>query len=198
MKNLSKILIVAVVMLALAAPLSMAHEKGFRIQSLTRFDSPIHMHERDEITVRLKGGSLFFINKDELSEVEITEDYELYIDDLKIETNAEQKEMLKKFHTDFYGMIDFAKEIGIEGAKIGLNGAAVGFKAIACVFKLLSPDYDTDDLEREVELAAKSVERKADKLERKAEKIEDMVDELEVQADDLVREIPELKKLDWF
>lgn len=198
MKALAKIVLVAGILLALAVPNSMAHRKDFSIQSLSRFDSPIHMHDRDDITVRLKSGSIIFINNDEDSDVKITDSYELYIDGKKIETTAEQKELLKKFHTDFYGMIDFAKEIGIEGAKIGLSGAAVGFKAIACVFKMLSPDYDSDDLEREVEMAAKMVERKADKLEKKAEKIEDMVDELGLQADDLVRNIPELKDLEWF
>lgn len=198
MKNLSKILIVLALMVVLIAPGSMAKNKDFHIQSLTRFDSPIHTHDRDDITVKLKHGSVIFINWDEDSEVEITENYDLYIDDEKIETNAEQKELLKKFHTDFYGMIDFAKDIAKEGAKIGLHGAAVGFKAVACCFKLLSPNYDTDDLEREVELAARGVEKQAEKLEKKAEKIEEMAEDLEIQADDLVREIPALKKLEWF
>jgi hypothetical protein len=130
--------------------------------------------------------------------VEITPDYELFIDGEEIELDAKQKALVGDFYEGCLDIYDQAKKIGWEGAKVGVEGAKLGIKAIGCVFKLLSPNYDEDDLERELEREADKIEAKAAILEEKAEIIEDMADELEDLAYDMRREIPALRRLRWF
>ncbi len=130
--------------------------------------------------------------------LEITPEYELYLNDELIETDEDQKKLVEDFYELFFETIDYGKEIGYEGAKIGVKGAKLGLKAVGKVFKMIFTGYDADDLEREMEYEAELLEDEAEELEEMAERIEDMVEELEDIAFDLQREIPELRELDWF
>lgn len=130
--------------------------------------------------------------------VRITNDYRLFVDGRLVETNDEQKELLKDFHGLTTDMHREAREIGIEGVKIGADGAKIGIGAIAGLFKLLSPHYDSDDLERELEAKAAKIEAKADRLEAKADKIEQMADKLESLESELRRSIPEIESSNRF
>lgn len=153
----------------------------------------------DDVSIDIDDGSVILISHDrDGDEVEITEDYELYINGRHIRTTKEQKELLAEYHELVMQMADYGKEIGIEGAKIGIEGAKLGLKAIACVFKLLRSDYDSDDLEREIEAEADKLEARAEKLEIEAEKIEEMAEDLEDLHEDLINDIPELAELDWY
>ncbi|UCF04703.1 MAG: DUF2884 family protein [bacterium] len=152
----------------------------------------------DDVDIDIDDGTLVFTDEDSEESVEITEDYELYINDDRIELNEEQQELVEKFYDRFISIIDYAKEIGLEGVKIGASGAKLGLKAMVGVVKMLLTRYDRDDLEWELEREAEKIEAKAKKLERKADKIEDMVDELEDIHFDMKASIPELDRLEWF
>jgi hypothetical protein len=161
-----------------------------------------HFLDWDEDTwLDVDDGSVIITHKERgepRSTVEITEDHELFVDDEQVKLNPEQKILVGQFHDECYEMLDYAKDIGIEGAKIGLEGARLGVEAVACVFKLLSPSYDSDDLEDEMEHKASRIEDRASVLEEKAEVIEDMADDLEDLADDMRDKIPALDDLYWF
>jgi hypothetical protein len=161
-----------------------------------------HIFEYDDQTwFDFDDGSVIITHKERgepRSTVEITDSYELYIDDERISLDADQQTLVKDFHVRSVEIVDFAKTLGLEGAKIGIDGAKLGAKAVGCLFKLLLPGYDTDDFENEIEYEASKIEYKAERLEAKAEVIEDMADELEDLAHDMRSEIPELRRLRWF
>ena len=156
--------------------------------------------DRGHLEIDLDDGTLIITHEDrrDYSTVEITEEYELYIDGRHIKTDKDQQKLLGEYYELVVGFEDAIIDIGKEGARIGISGAALGLKAVGGVFKLLSPHYDSDDLERDIEREAEKIEVKAEKLERQAEQIEDMVDELDDIARELTREIPELDDLGWF
>jgi len=155
----------------------------------------------DDISFDLDDGTLIITHERrdrDRSTVEFTEDYRLFIDGDQIDLNDEQQALVKEFYDQSMDIVDYAKEIGWEGARVGLEGAKLGLKAVGCLFKLLSPNYDSDDMEDEIERAAEKIEIKAERLEEKAEFIEELVEDLEYIADDLRDKIPELDRLRWF
>ncbi len=152
----------------------------------------------DDINWEIKHGSVILTNRKDDTRVEITDDYQLFVNDELVRTNKEQTALLKEYHETTMDVIDEAKEIGVEGAKIGVSGAALGLKAVSCVVKLLSPNYDSDDLERDMEFESDKIEQRASKLEERAEKLEDKADRLDDIADKLDEKIPELAALGWF
>jgi hypothetical protein len=152
----------------------------------------------DGVEVEFDDGSLLIINDEEEDEVEITEEYELYVNGRHIDTSDEQRELIEEYYDRVRNITDYAAVLGLEGAKIGASGVKLGFAAIAKVVKLLREDYDEEDLEEEMEREAEKLERTAERLERKADRIEDMVDELEDLHDELRGNVPALKDLEWF
>ena len=152
----------------------------------------------DNMEIELDDGTVIITRHSFHSDViEITEDYELYINDRHIETNEKQKDLLGKFYTQSVILVEEAEEVGLKGAKIGAKGARLGVKAVGGVLRLLSTEYDVEDLEEEMELQAEELEKEADALEEQAEELEDIADELEELADEMVQNIPELEELDW-
>ena len=151
------------------------------------------------IDIKTDNGSIFLTNHDsDYYTVEITEEYNLYIDGEQIETNAHQKELLKECYLLTYEISNDAKAIGYEGLKIGIKGLKLGIRAIAGVFRLMSPTYDADDLERDMEFEASKLEKEAEHIEKRAETLEEKANDLESIAEELYNEIPELQALDWF
>jgi hypothetical protein len=136
--------------------------------------------------------------RDDDYKIEITGDYELYVNGEYIETNAEQQKLVEEYHDQIFEIIDRAKDIGLEGAKLGVDGAKIGLHAVFGVFKLMRDDYDSEDLEEELELKTDELEEKAAELEKEAEKLEYLADNLEELHDELKAEIPELGDLDSF
>ena len=153
----------------------------------------------DDIDFDVDNGTLIIesdIYEDEY--VEISEDYELYVNGRLIELNDDQQELVKEYYDLYFELIDYAKKIGLEGAKIGVHGAKLGLLAMAGVCKLMLASYDGDDLERDLEKEARRLERKAEKLEKKAELIEEMAERLEDLHYEMRDEIPVLEDLGWF
>ncbi len=152
-----------------------------------------------DVEVDIDDGSIIFTEKDNDHErVEITEEYELYVNGRLVEVNEKQQRLIEAYYDLYMDIIRQAKKIGYEGAKIGAKGAKLGLKAVAGVLRLLGSDYDSDDLERDLKREARKLEDRAEKLQEKAEKIEQMADELEDVHNDLRDRIPELRELDWF
>jgi len=153
----------------------------------------------DDVDIDIDDGTIIMTHKGRSRDrVEITANYELYIDGHLIVTDEEQKELLGDYYELTVDLVEFAKEIGYEGAKIGVSGAAIGLRAIGGVFRALLTEYEFEELEDDLDEEAEELEAKAEKLERKAEKLEDIADELADVHDDLRRETPELRDLDWF
>lgn len=175
---------------------------GSRHRGRNRVRAHISWHDErsDHTSIDMKHGSVMIKHsgRRETSTVEITRNYELYIDDELVTTDKEQTKLLKEYHDQLSDIHDQAKEIGWEGARIGAEGAKIGLLAGLGVLKMLFTDYSEDDLEYDVDLAAEKIEARAEELEEKAEEIEDMVDDLDDITDDLRDAIPELAELDWF
>jgi len=164
-------------------------------------DSKSHWyhHSDDNISMDFEDGSLIITNRGrDRGKVEITEDYDLFVNGRKVKTDKEQRKLLREYYQGVQVLVDHAVDIGLEGAKIGAHGAEIGMAAIAGLFRLLSDDYDTDDYERDMERRADKLEIKAEKLEELAEDLEEEAGELEELADELNDEIPELRRLAWF
>ncbi len=153
----------------------------------------------DNISMDFDGGTLVLEHRDHGEPVvEITEEFELYVNGKHVETDAKQKKLLGEFYGNMDELVIMAEEIGIEGAKIGVEGAKLGAGAIASLFKLLDDDYDTDDYEREIEKKADAIEERAEDLEEQADELERVADNLEDIYEDLEDEIAELGELDWY
>lgn len=127
--------------------------------------------------------------------MEINEDYELFVDDEKVKTTDEQQKLVVQTYDGCMSIVEYAKDIGLEGLQIGLQGAKLGLKAVGGVFKMIFTAYDEGDLEEDMERAADKIERRADELEKLADKLEIMVEDLEIVFDDLIDLTPELKRL---
>ncbi|MCP4568938.1 MAG: YggN family protein [FCB group bacterium] len=153
----------------------------------------------DDYSIEFDEGSLI-ISEDGRrgDEVEITEDYELYINGDLIKTNKEQKQLLKEYYTLVDELVEKAEDIGWEGGKIGIAGAKIGMQALGGVFKMLLTDYTEEEFESDIELKAEELEERAEELEEEAEKLEDIAEEIEDRQIELAEEIPELEDLGWF
>jgi hypothetical protein len=153
----------------------------------------------DRCSIELDDGSIIMSNNGHREPViEITEDYELYINGRFIELDDQQRELVAEYYDKCMILVEEAVEIGAWGAKIGLKGAKVGLGAIASLVKILDEDYDWDDYEREIELQAEELEDEAEELEEQAEELEDLADELEEIFEEMEEEIEELGELDWY
>jgi len=153
----------------------------------------------DNIDIDLDDGILTFSGRHRSDPtVEITEDYELYINGDHIKVTKQQKGLLGEYYVLNMQLIEEAKQIGLYGAEIGIEGAKIGLKAITSLFYLLDDDYDIEDYEREIEEKAEKLELKADQLEERADDLEQIADDLEDMYDELEEEITELGELEWY
>lgn len=190
-----KVLALSVLALILfMAPLATPHDRyhihGINIQNEGHLDG---------VSIDIEDGSIILTHDDRRREtVEITEDYELYVNDERVDLDEDQQALVAEYYELGMDIVAYAKRLGWEGAKIGVSGAKLGLKAVGSVFKLIFTSYDTEDFEREMEREAARLEARAEVLEEKAEVIEDMAEELEDIAYEMNREIPQLRKLDWF
>lgn len=157
-----------------------------------------HHSHLNGVDIDFEDGSIIFTDCEFGETVEITEDYELYVNDRLVELDENQQELVREYYDLFDEIIEEAKEIGWEGAKIGVSGAKLGLKALGGLFKVIFTSYDSDDLERDMEREADRLEAKAKVLERKAEQIEDLAEDLEDLAYDMAEDIPEIGELDWW
>ena len=153
----------------------------------------------DNVNFDLEDGTIVLEHEGrDIETVEITEDYELYVNGDKIELNEHQQELVAEFYESVMDIIDYAKALGWEGARIGAEGAKLGLQAVGGLFKVVFTSYDTDDFERDIEREAEKIEAKAEQLEKKAERIEVMAEDLADLAQEMDEEIPQLDELGWF
>jgi len=152
----------------------------------------------DNVDIDIEDGSILFEKHDRDETVEITEDYELYINGERIALRRSEQNLVRKYHRQFEKIIKEAKEIGLEGARVGAAGAKMAVKAVGKALAGLGGELDTGRLEKELDEMEEDIEERAGRLEDRAEEIEKEAEELENLHRDLRRNIRELDELGWF
>ncbi len=156
-------------------------------------------HQVNDISYDISNDGTLSITPDRgRGEIEITADYDLYIDHKRIELDRAQRKLVRNYYRQSLDLIEQAEKVGLQGAKIGVQGAALGVQATSGVLRALFTDYDTDDLERDLEYQADLLEEKAGKLEDKADGIGELAGELEKLAEKMNDEIPAIRRVRWF
>ena len=188
--NVSKVLLVLVLSLALSGNASAGKlfSKGFDCD----------LFHGDDISIEFDDNVIIIECDDEDGIIEITDDYELFIDGDRIELDRNEKKLVKTYYNCFEEILEMAEDLGIEGARLGVKGAKLGLQAVINVIKLINEDYDSDDLEREMEREAEKLEKEAEKLEEMAEELEDIADDFERTHRKMRKNIDELDELGWF
>jgi hypothetical protein len=156
-----------------------------------------HLFRGDDVDVDFEEGSIIFTHDDDET-VEITEKGVLSVNGRPVRLTGGQRRLVEDYYATFDGIVEEAKQIGIEGARIGVHGAKLGLTAVIGALLLISDDRDADDLEIELDRKGEKIERMAERLEKRAKKLEARAERLEDQHDRLRREIDELDDLGWF
>jgi hypothetical protein len=152
----------------------------------------------DNVDVDIDDGSIVFTNEDNDETVGITEDGGLVVNGTSVRLTGDQRELVEEYYATFDGVMEEAKQIGLEGARIGVKGAKLGLSAVVGALLLITDDRDAEDLEIELERKGDKIERMADRLEKRAKKLEARAKRLEARHDNLRSEIHELDDLGWF
>lgn len=153
----------------------------------------------ENVEVDFENGTIVLTCKYDDSEfVEITEDHDLYVNGRQVKLDRSQRRLVADYYERFTIVIEYAKEIGFEGAKIGIKGTKVGLRALVGVMKVLLSDYESDELEEDLEEEAEDLEELAADLEDKAEDLEHQAESLEDLHHEMRDEIPEIGALRWF
>jgi hypothetical protein len=152
----------------------------------------------DNVDVDIDDGSIVFTNDDNDETVKITEDGDLIVNGGPVHLARDQRKLVEDYYETFDGIIEEAKQIGLEGAKIGVKGAKLGLSAVVGALLLIADDRDADDLQIELDRKGEKIERMAERLEKRAKKLEARANRLEDQHDTLRKEIGELDDLGWF
>jgi hypothetical protein len=130
--------------------------------------------------------------------VEITPDYNLYVNGYHVRLNRYQQRLVEEYYDNFMDIIEQAKQLGKEGALIGVKGAKIGIIATAGALKMLVSNYDSDDIEEDLEGETSELEECAEKLEELAEELEEAAEAFEDIHYTMKDEIKDLNELEWF
>ncbi len=103
--------------------------------------------------------------------VEITQSYQLYINGYKIDLSRSERKLVAKYYNQFFDIIDFAKDLGHDGAMLGVAGAKIGVQAAAEVLKAVFSEYEIDDLEEELEIESEKLESLILELKERTEEL---------------------------
>lgn len=153
----------------------------------------------DNISIDIEDETIILTNRDDDNEyVEITSSYELYVNGLEIDLSRSERRLVAKYYHQFFEIIDYAKEIGHDGAKLGVLGAEIGLKAASKALKAVFSDYEIEDLEEDLEIESEQLEILVEELEERAEELEELADDFEELHYELRNEIDELHNLRWF
>lgn len=182
-------------LVALALVLPMIFTAGAESHRRCKYDDDRTFNAKN---LDFEDGTLVIEHEDADWTVEITEEYNLYINGHRVKIDRQQKKLLRRYYRDCEDIEELAGEIAKEGAMIGLAGAKLGVSAVACAVKLFLEDYDCDDMEDEIEIKSDDLEKMARKLEKKVDKIEDKAGNLERTHKKLRRSITELGDLEDF
>jgi hypothetical protein len=157
-----------------------------------------HLFRGDDVSVDFEDGSIVYTHDDDDETVEIVEDGSLIVNGRTVRLTREQRRLVEDYYATFDGIVEEAKQIGIEGARIGVHGAKLGISAVIGALLLISNDRDADDLEIELDRKGDKIQHMAARLEKRAKKLEARAERLEDQHDRLRRKIDELDDLGWF
>jgi hypothetical protein len=153
----------------------------------------------DNVNVDFDDGSIVFTHENDDDEtVEITEKYDLIVNGKAVRLTGGQQRLVEEYYESFSGIVEEAKQIGVEGAKIGVKGAKLGISAVLGVLMLAADDRDSEDLKIELDRKGERIERMAQHLEKRAKKLEAEAEDLEDLHDTLRDKIDELDSLGWF
>ena len=152
----------------------------------------------DNVDVDIDDGSIVFTHEKDDETVEITEEGGLKVNGRPVHLARDRRKLVEKYYETFDGVIEEAKQIGLDGARIGVKGAKLGLSAVVGALLLITDDKDAQDLEIELERKGDKIERMAERLEKRAKKLEAKAERLENLHDDLRSEIDELDDLGWF
>ena len=165
-----------------------------------------HDHRVDEflslykdIDLSITEGSVLLSNKYDNSEyVEITENYDLYVNGEKIILSDDQQQLVSEYYDLLESIVEYAKDIGLDGARIGVAGAKIGLKALAGAMKAIFTEYENEKLEQDLESEGEKIEDMAKILEDKVEDLEHLARKLEKTHNHMREVIPQLSELGWF
>jgi hypothetical protein len=157
-----------------------------------------NLFQDDNVDVDINDGSIVFTHEDDDETVKITEDGGLIVNGTSARLAHDQRKLVEEYYEAFDGIIEEAKQIGLEGAKIGVKGATLGLSAVVGALMLIADDRDAEDLEIELERKGDKIEHMADRLEKRARKLEARAERLEDLHHDLRNKIDELDNLGWF
>jgi hypothetical protein len=193
----NKMRTILIILMALIFIFSSAFAVGGKPRKYTSYDAGGCYY--NDISIDMDDGSIIIIHQGlDDDELEITEDFELFVNDRRIKTDDDQKEILRRFYFQMEAIVKYSEEIGLAGAEIGAQGARIGLKAAAGALRLIVDGHEIEILESDLERETERIEAEAERLEEKAEILEEMAGELESTFDEMVDEIPELRELDWF
>ncbi len=193
MKTTATILLTGLFVLSLcgaAVAMDERHHNKYRDRNATFDNTSIDFDDDGTLILKHKGRKR--------DRIEITADYDLYINGRRIKTNDDADDLLRAYYKQTEELIVCAEKIGIKAGKIGIAGGALGVQAVEGVLRAFLTDYEFDDLEDDLEEEAEKLEEAAEDIEEEAEEIEEMADDLEELAEDLSDEVPELRKMRWF
>lgn len=188
--------VLALAAATMAAPTSASAHKSIHVHHDCNDND--NLFRGDDVDVDINDGSIVFTNKDNDETVEITEEGNLIVNESPVRLSRDQRELVEDYYRTFDGIIEEAKQIGLEGARIGVKGAKLGLSALVGALLLIADDRDAEDLESELDRKGEKIERMAKRLERRAEKLEVRAERLEKLHDKLRKEIDELDDLGWF
>jgi len=152
----------------------------------------------EDVDLEIECGSLIFTYEKNDETVKMTEDGDLFVNGDPVSLSRGERARVEEYYTAFSGIIEDAKQIGIDGAKIGVKGASLGLSALVGAMLLLADDYDSEDLEEELDRKGEKIERMAKRLEKRADRLEARAERLEGLHKSLRRSIDELDDLGWF
>jgi hypothetical protein len=189
------ILCVLAIVAATLMPLDASAHRTIRVNQDCE-DS--NLFRDDNVDLDIDDGSIVFTHEDSGETVRITEDGVLVVNGRPVHLVRDQRKLVEDYYETFDGIMDEAKQLGLEGAKIGVKGAKLGLSAVVGALLLIADDRDADELEIELERKGEKIERMAERLEKRAERLEVKANRLEDLHEDLRSEIKELDDLGWF
>ncbi len=152
----------------------------------------------DGVDIDFEDGAIVFAHDDSDETVEIAENGDLVVNGTPVRLDRDRRELVEDYYATFDGIVEEAKQIGLDGARIGVKGAKLGLSAVLGALMLIADDRDAKDLEIELERKGDKIERMAERLEKRAKKLEARAERLENLHDKLRNKIGELDDLGWF
>ncbi|MCK5125966.1 MAG: hypothetical protein KAR42_06905 [candidate division Zixibacteria bacterium] len=188
------IILLLVCLLAIPA-LAMARKKYNTSYHKARqhYSHTLNHYQLDDARMIIEDESIIIYSQYFDEEVEITEDYKLFIDGKLVATDKKQTAVLKKFYAQALEVKEIGEkmgelggDMGQIGGKMGQIGSLIGLRASRQAYLSLAASfsgnyYDDNELEDNLE----ELEDKLDAMEDKLDENEDDMDELSDKMENL-------------